>query len=568
MSILLGAAQLRGAPLAERLVSDLVVLLPSGGWSVRKWTDGSTLVLQASAHLTGDAEWHESEAAVATVAGRFMPTPRTAEPLKQFAEAAVAGRAAAWLRSANGTFAAAVSDKQRRTLLLASDAIGGRPLYWFRHADCLLFSTSSTLLRRVPGIALRPDATALAELQALAYPMGERTLWAGLQVLRENTLLTVREGDVQMSAYFDWQSVAQQPVSDIETLAMEAAERVRLAVTDRIDPSSVEEVSLLSGGLDSRVIVSELRGAGRPVRAVTIDRARTQDTEYAARYAEQLGIRLDRVPWQPTFSGVAPGDTSARMLGAAVAAAGARTVWSGDGGGETLGVLLLSEATWDALAAGDVARAVALHAKQYAPPRRLLHDHVRQTMTGVPQHRLQQELELLPLLPRDRAMQLALLRNDLRCHLHEYYDRIGEIGVELILPFYDRRIIDVVLRLPDPMGPWLHHRFYARVLAQLRPDVSAVPWQSYPGRPASPIPPDDSLPDQWQAAPLAFGDALARIVSRRLRAGALAPEVKRTTVLLALGLHRCARRDMASVFAQALLASELHEPEVPMRFRR
>jgi asparagine synthase (glutamine-hydrolysing) len=568
MSILLGACSLTESPLPDRLTATLEALLPRSEWRRQTWLSERTAIMQCGLSLLGQREWHETTDFVVAVAGQLLAETVRGEEVDSLAAAAERECLDSLLRQSNGTFVALAYDKRHSRLQLATDAIGGRPLYYTQWAGCLLFSTSSTLLRRIPGIELRPDLAAFAEQQILAYPLGERTLWHGLRVLRENSVLSVTGSNVTVRQYFDWQSMGVIAQNDTQELARDAAACFRAAVSDRMRSDDSDEVALLSGGLDSRLIVAELRAQARPVTALSLHRPGMQDTVYAERFAAHVGARLTPVPWSPQLGGVSPGDTTARMLAFAVASLGRGAVWSGDGGGETLGLLLLSEATWQLAEAGEVARAVDHHVKGYAPSKHLLSPSARSLMAGAPQRRLLEEIELLRAIPRGKALQLSMLRNDMRCHLHDYFDRIGDTRVELRLPFYDRRIIECAIKLPEPLGPSLHHRFYQQVLQHAPPSVLEVPWQSYPGRPTSPVPPDPDIPTQWNGEPREFGDTLARVVARRLRAGRLSSAVKRRVVLSALLLHGLKLREMASVFAQAIALSELEEPVVPERFLR
>ena len=64
---------------------------------------------------------------------------------------------------------------------------------------------------------------------------------------------------------------------------------------------------------------------------------------------------------------------------------------------------------------------------------------------------MEEELRRIGISLGEKALHIFVLTNDLRRHLHEYFNRLPRTRVELLLPFYDRRVIESVLRIPPPL---------------------------------------------------------------------------------------------------------------------
>ena len=339
-------------------------------------------------------------------------------------------------------------------------------------------------------------------------------------------------GGIESRRYFDW---ARLPLADGDTpdeLAAFARKAVRDAVADRAAPGSAV-TSLLSGGLDSRVVVAELLDIGCRVDAITVTRPGTQDSAYAQRFAEAARVPLEKVPWASTAPGLSAGETTQRLLASAVRGRAPGRVFSADGGGETLGFLLLDDEALRLFAGGHRRRGAEQYLAHYRPVERLFDPSVYTELETVAVDRLESELKAIETPSLEKALHLSVLVNDMRCHLHEYFNRIAEIRVELLLPFYDRRVVASVVRIPPPLAPQLNHAFYYRVLASMPRIIEASPWQVYPGHLPCPVPDPDPPISQWAARNPAAGDRWGRQALRAAVGSQLPPFVRRSTVLAA-----------------------------------
>ena len=524
----------------------------SADFTVSRYDDSHLVLLHG--HLEGvlpEAGWSNNESTVTAVAGSLhLTTPPTPERDNSQPELAVITNS---LRSgqirdlcnANGTFALCFYDRQSHTLILAVDCLGGRPLYYAISSGLLFFSTSLTVLESLEMVPKIVEVASYVEQEALCYPLGDRTIYRGIKVAVANECIIAKNGNVVNEKYFDW---ATAPLADhaVDELAWTCRRALRAAVADRAG-SRVKQLSLLSGGLDSRVLVTELLDLGYQVEAINVARDGFQDQIYARRFADAAGIQLATVPWSPDLIGLTVGDSTARLLGAAGSGLAPGSVFSGDGGGETFGFLLMNLESAKLLNEGRPGAAVNEYLKNRQISKKLFKSCAYQQLSAVANDRMEQELTSIGCEKLEKALHILVLYNDLRCHLHEYFNRLQRSRVELLLPFYDRRVIASIMRIPPPLESFMRHSFYHCVVSLLQPLVGSAPWQTYPGHIACPTEEDSPPPNQWSRTRI-NGNKLAKVCLRMALSPGFVPLLRRSTVLGAVILHWARQADYDYLF--------------------
>ena len=535
---------------------------PDADFIVSRYIDSRLVLVHGDLGVLPERGWRVSERDVTALAGSLHLTPpaagldATAQPeLNSVTNSLVAGRPGD-LAAANGTFALCVYDRQTQRLTLAADCLGARPLFYSVHSGCLLFATSLGVFERMDILPKTMELASYVEQEAVCYPLGRRTVYRDISVLLANECLAASDGQVSRKCYFDW---ATLPLADepVEELAVTCRRAVREAVACRVRPGNVQR-SLLSGGLDSRVIVTELLDLGFEVEATNLAREGFQDQVYARQFAEAADVRLTSIPWTLDLTGVSAGVSTARLLGAAVSGLAPGVAFSGDGGGETLGFLLMNRMAANLLRQGRRRPAVDEYLRGRRPSKLLFTREVFNELKTVVNDRLDRELTGVGSASLEKALQIVVLSNDMRCHLHEYFSRLARYRVELLLPFYDRRVIASTIRIPPPLEPFMRHAFYDRVVEQLPPLLRSAPWQTYPGHSACPVPDPAPPRPQWSQTP-SRGDALARRCLRMALSPGLAPFLRRPTILAAVMLHRARLADYMYLFKTCISTQTLWE---------
>jgi asparagine synthase (glutamine-hydrolysing) len=112
-----------------------------------------------------------------------------------------------------GMFAFAVWDREERTLSLARDRMGEKPLYYGRAGGAFAFASELKAFRALPGWAPEIDRGALALLLRHDYIPAPYAIYEGIAKLRPGHLLTFRPGDgaaPSVEAYWDLNAVARR----------------------------------------------------------------------------------------------------------------------------------------------------------------------------------------------------------------------------------------------------------------------------------------------------------------------------------------------------------------------
>src|SRR6185295_6557069 len=156
-------------------------------------------------------------------------------------------------RRLRGMFAFVLWDRDERTLFLARDRVGEKPLYWWRGGGRFAFASElRALLELLPTTpALAPDA--VDQFLHWQYVVEPATLLQGVHRLPAGHTLTLGPGAFDAAPEPYWALERAAPVEADPVEALGAALEEAVALTLRSDaPVGVA----LSGGLDSGVIAA------------------------------------------------------------------------------------------------------------------------------------------------------------------------------------------------------------------------------------------------------------------------------------------------------------------------
>ncbi|MBK1719569.1 N-acetylglutaminylglutamine amidotransferase [Thiocystis violacea] len=164
----------------------------------------------------------------------------------------------------HGMFAFAIWDANQRLLFLARDRFGVKPLYWSEQGRALRFASNPQALLAAGGVDRGIDPVALHHLFTLhAVVPAPRTILQGVRKLAPGHWLRL-EADGRRTEKVYWRLNATRPESPLtEPAWLEAIHAaLRQAVKIRSEVADVPVGVLLSGGLDSSLLVALLAEAG------------------------------------------------------------------------------------------------------------------------------------------------------------------------------------------------------------------------------------------------------------------------------------------------------------------
>jgi asparagine synthase (glutamine-hydrolysing) len=213
-----------------------------------------------------------------------------------------------------GMFAIAVWDASRERLVLARDRVGKKPLLWTALPDgTLAFASELKALLRLPELRREVDSKALDAYLALQYvPAG--TALRGVEKLPPGHVLVAEGGSVRVEPYWtlDIENESDSQPGESHSHSHEARlEQVRAAVGAAVRKRLVADVplgALLSGGIDSSIVVAEMARAGGRVRTFTVGFGdeRYDERAYARAVAERYGTEHEEIVVEPDVTDLLP----------------------------------------------------------------------------------------------------------------------------------------------------------------------------------------------------------------------------------------------------------------------
>ncbi len=197
-----------------------------------------------------------------------------------------------------GMFAFAYWDANARSLTLARDPVGIKPLYYGHCGGTFLFSSTLAAFKCHPDFDGRISPEALSAYLRYSYVPAPHSIFADIHKLLPGHILTVAsDGRQTIKCYWDAQAVARrgiaEPLAGSTTEIVDTFDRL---LRDSVRGCLISDVPLgafLSGGIDSSLVVAlmQAEGGGRRAQTFTVGFTDTRFDEsgYARQVAAHLG---------------------------------------------------------------------------------------------------------------------------------------------------------------------------------------------------------------------------------------------------------------------------------------
>jgi asparagine synthase (glutamine-hydrolysing) len=185
-------------------------------------------------------------------------------------------------RRLRGMFGIALWDRASRTLLLARDRAGQKPLHYAERRGRVYFASEIKSLLVAGAVEPALDLEALDHYLAFLYTPRDASIFEGVRKLPPGHYLRWRDGRAVVKPY--WQIGAEETFRGTDADAVEALGGV---LQDAVRSHMVSDVPLgafLSGGVDSSAVVGMMaRASSRPVKTFSIgfDDPEFDELEYA-----------------------------------------------------------------------------------------------------------------------------------------------------------------------------------------------------------------------------------------------------------------------------------------------
>ncbi|MCB5173897.1 asparagine synthase (glutamine-hydrolyzing) [Microvirga lenta] len=200
-----------------------------------------------------------------------------------------------------GMFALALWDKADRSLTLARDRLGEKPLYYGHWGGMFVFASELKALHAIPGFSPSTDHAAVWHYFCQKAVPAPLSIYEGIRKLGPGQVLTLPAaenptfGNVRLDDYWSLQDALR--AEPFRGSAEDAVDELRRLMLQSIASQMVADVpvgAFLSGGIDSSTVVALMQSVSdRKVQTYSIgfEEADFNEAAHAAQVANHLGTQ-------------------------------------------------------------------------------------------------------------------------------------------------------------------------------------------------------------------------------------------------------------------------------------
>ncbi len=184
-----------------------------------------------------------------------------------------------------GMFALAIWDKKNKTLFMARDGFGIKPLYYYVDKDSLVFASEIKAILEYPEYHKKLNESILSAYLCFNSVPTEETFFKGIFRVMPGEQIIYKEGKVTKKRYFHLEFKEED--KDLDEIVNNIDDAMKDSVAKHM-LSDVEVGSFLSSGIDSSYLVS----LAKPDKTYTVgyDDKRYDEISYAKDLTSKLGI--------------------------------------------------------------------------------------------------------------------------------------------------------------------------------------------------------------------------------------------------------------------------------------
>jgi asparagine synthase (glutamine-hydrolysing) len=193
-----------------------------------------------------------------------------------------------------GMFAFAIWDREKRSLFVARDRLGIKPLYYRLTPESFLFGSEIKVILAHGGVRPEFHSSALPEYLAFGYLSGEETFYDGISKLLPGHRLELNEnGEAKIDQYWDLDVSNTGPARDQSYYVQTYREMLEQAVGSHL-MSDVPLGVFLSGGVDSSAVAALMTKIRKsPIETFSV--GYTEQTYSELPYARTVAKHLNSV---------------------------------------------------------------------------------------------------------------------------------------------------------------------------------------------------------------------------------------------------------------------------------
>ncbi|WP_005033720.1 asparagine synthase (glutamine-hydrolyzing) [Holophaga foetida] len=203
----------------------------------------------------------------------------------------------ACLERFNGPFALALWDRKKRSLFLARDRFGVRPLFLADLGSGLAFASEAKALLRHPGLGRELDPGCVVDTFSIWSTLPDRSAFRGIRELPPGHWMSVESSGVRR--LHQWWDLSFRASGEGEI--RDAADQLDVLMRDSLRlrlRADVPVAAYLSGGLDSSIIAAQARelvGSRLTCFGIGFEDPDYDESRHQERVAKSLGVDFHRL---------------------------------------------------------------------------------------------------------------------------------------------------------------------------------------------------------------------------------------------------------------------------------
>lgn len=408
-----------------------------------------------------------------------------------------------------------IDEENLPNIALCADKLGIRPLYYYVCSEYLIFSTALRVIEDLSFVPKSVNDVSLLQVIGFGFSLGDSTQYKNIFLLNPAEVIYFKKNIIEKEKYWDWNNVNPLDSKDNESILAEAYDIFKQSIRLRLHDDS-KVVSYLSGGMDSRAIVSVLSNLEISTFAFNFSPSGSQDLEYAKEYAEkESNVVFYTSPRDYdvgyNFRCELVDSLSEKVKTECDGFRRPRSVWSGDGGSVGVGCVYLDKSIIELLSDKKIDESIYRYFKinNIKLPLNIMKmssEHYRPDFLF---ESVRNEIKNYSCDDKQKIYMFLML-NDQRRHLHDFYENLDLHGIEYQLPFFDSKFLEFIFSIPIEYR--INHIFYTDWFNYFSEAVRKVPWQTYRGHLPCPIEKTRELKYQWEKN-RSFREKVSRSIS-------------------------------------------------------
>ncbi|MCL4195866.1 MAG: asparagine synthase (glutamine-hydrolyzing) [Phycisphaerales bacterium] len=224
----------------------------------------------------------------------------------------MAGQHVDRLDSLRGMYAFALWSARQRSLLLARDPFGKKPLYLARGRGWFAFASELRALEVIDELDRTIAAESLADYLLLQYVHAPRSIYQGVEKLEPGCWLTLdAQGRERRGRHFTFTAGDAEAEVQLASTREGRVAQLDALLTQAVERRLISDVPLgafLSGGIDSALVVSRMRRLGVHTKTYSVGFADSPESEHvqAREIAAHLGCEHHDIVLRPDAIELAP----------------------------------------------------------------------------------------------------------------------------------------------------------------------------------------------------------------------------------------------------------------------